>query len=136
MVRRSRGAEFARDQEGKMAYSVITVFGGAGFLGRSIVSALARQGAHVRVACRRPDEALRCKPMGDVGQVAPVAARRHEHGIHDEPTHRQLRDREIQHHQKPRLHCRPFSPPDRAPTRRHGCVSPLRLLSRGTAAVN
>lgn len=57
-----------------MAYSVVTVFGGAGFLGRSIVSALARQGAHVRVACRRPDEALRCKPMGDVGQVAPVAA--------------------------------------------------------------
>jgi NADH dehydrogenase len=64
----------ARDQEGKMAYSVVTVFGGAGFLGRSIVSSLARQGAHVRVACRRPDEALRCKPMGDVGQVTPVAA--------------------------------------------------------------
>ena len=57
-----------------MAYSVVTVFGGAGFLGRPIVNALARQGAHVRVACRRPDEALRCKPMGDVGQVAPVAA--------------------------------------------------------------
>ena len=57
-----------------MAYSVVTVFGGAGFLGRSVVGALARQGAHVRVACRRPDEALRCKPMGDVGQVAPVAA--------------------------------------------------------------
>ncbi|MCZ6604215.1 MAG: complex I NDUFA9 subunit family protein [Alphaproteobacteria bacterium] len=57
-----------------MAYSVVAVFGGAGFLGRSIVSALARQGAHVRIACRRPDEAQRCKPMGDVGQVAPVAA--------------------------------------------------------------
>ena len=57
-----------------MAYRVVTVFGGAGFLGRSVVSALAHEGAHVRVACRRPDEALRCKPMGDVGQVAPVAA--------------------------------------------------------------
>jgi NADH dehydrogenase len=57
-----------------MAYNVVTVFGGAGFLGRSIVNTLARQGALVRVACRRPDEALRCKPMGDVGQVAPVAA--------------------------------------------------------------
>ena len=57
-----------------MAFSVVTVFGGAGFLGRSIVGELARQGAQVRVACRRPDEALRCKPMGDVGQVAPVAA--------------------------------------------------------------
>ena len=57
-----------------MAYSVVTVFGGAGFLGRAVVSALARQGAHVRVAGRRPDEALRCKPMGDVGQVASVPA--------------------------------------------------------------
>ena len=57
-----------------MTYSVVTVFGGAGFLGRSIVSALAREGAHLRVARRRPDEALRCKPMGDVGQVVPVAA--------------------------------------------------------------
>jgi NADH dehydrogenase len=74
VVRITCGAAFGRDQEGKMAYSVVTVFGGAGFLGRSVVSSLARQGAHVRVACRRPDEALRCKPMGDVGQVAPVAA--------------------------------------------------------------
>ena len=57
-----------------MAYNVVTVFGGAGFLGRSVVAALARQGTHVRVACRRPNDALRCKPMGDVGQVVPVAA--------------------------------------------------------------
>lgn len=57
-----------------MANDVVTVFGGAGFLGRSVVRALARRGAQVRVACRRPDEALRCKPMGDVGQVVPVAA--------------------------------------------------------------
>ena len=57
-----------------MVYNVVTVFGGSGFLGRSVVGALARRGAHVRVACRRPDEALRCKPMGDVGQVAPMAA--------------------------------------------------------------
>lgn len=57
-----------------MAYGVITVFGGAGFLGRAVVRTLARQGAMVRVACRRPDEAMRCKPMGDVGQVVPVAA--------------------------------------------------------------
>jgi NADH dehydrogenase len=57
-----------------MKYGVVTVFGGAGFLGRYVVRALARGGARVRVACRRPDDALRCKPMGDVGQIAPVAA--------------------------------------------------------------
>jgi uncharacterized protein YbjT (DUF2867 family) len=57
-----------------MAQKVVTVFGGAGFLGRAVVTSLARHGAQVRVACRRPDEALRCKPTGDVGQVAPIAA--------------------------------------------------------------
>jgi uncharacterized protein YbjT (DUF2867 family) len=56
-----------------MKDSVVTVFGGAGFVGRYVVRALAAEGARVRVACRRPDEALRCKPMGDVGQVVPVA---------------------------------------------------------------
>jgi uncharacterized protein YbjT (DUF2867 family) len=57
-----------------MAIGTVTVFGGAGFIGRYVVQALARDGARIRVACRRPDEALRLKPMGDVGQVAPVAA--------------------------------------------------------------
>lgn len=57
-----------------MGLGVVTVFGGAGFLGRYVVRALVRKGARVRVVCRRPDEALRCKPMGDVGQVVPVAA--------------------------------------------------------------
>ncbi len=57
-----------------MNYGVVTVFGGAGFLGRYVVRALARRGARVRVACRRPDDALRCKPMGDVGQIVPVPA--------------------------------------------------------------
>ena len=57
-----------------MNLGVVTVFGGAGFLGRYVVRALVQKGARVRVVCRRPDEALRCKPMGDVGQVIPVAA--------------------------------------------------------------
>jgi len=57
-----------------MNHSVVTVFGGAGFVGRYVVRALAQQGAQVRVACRRPEEAMRCKPMGDVGQIVPVAA--------------------------------------------------------------
>jgi len=57
-----------------MDFGIVTVFGGAGFVGRAVVRELARAGARVRVACRRPDEALRCKPMGDVGQIVPVAA--------------------------------------------------------------
>lgn len=57
-----------------MDLGVVTVFGGTGFLGRYVVRALVRKGARVRVVCRRSDEALRCKPMGDVGQVVPVAA--------------------------------------------------------------
>ncbi len=57
-----------------MKHNVVTVFGGAGFVGRYVVRALAQQGVRVRVACRRPEEAMRCKPMGDVGQIVPVAA--------------------------------------------------------------
>lgn len=57
-----------------MGPGVVTVFGGSGFVGRHVVQALARQGARVRVVCRRTEEALVCKPMGDVGQIVPVAA--------------------------------------------------------------
>ncbi len=57
-----------------MDIGVVTVFGGAGFIGRYVVQALARAGASVRVACRRPEEANACLPMGDVGQIVPVAA--------------------------------------------------------------
>jgi len=57
-----------------MGPGVVTVFGGSGFVGRYVVQALARQGARIRVVCRRTEEALSCKPMGDVGQIVPVAA--------------------------------------------------------------
>lgn len=57
-----------------MAQSLVTVFGGSGFVGRHVVSRLAQQGWQVRVAVRRPDEALFLKPAGVVGQVTPVAA--------------------------------------------------------------
>jgi NADH dehydrogenase len=52
----------------------VTVFGGAGFLGRHIVRRLAAQGAVVRVAVRDPEDALFLKPMGEVGQIVPMAA--------------------------------------------------------------
>jgi uncharacterized protein YbjT (DUF2867 family) len=65
-----------------MARQLATVFGGSGFIGRYIVQRLARRGWMVRVAIRRPDEALFLKPMGDVGQITPVAANiRHERSV-------------------------------------------------------
>lgn len=57
-----------------MARGLVTVFGGSGFIGRYVVQRLARAGWQVRVAVRRPDEALFLKTAGDVGQVTPVAA--------------------------------------------------------------
>jgi uncharacterized protein YbjT (DUF2867 family) len=53
---------------------VITVFGGAGFVGRHVVRALARKGWRIRVACRRPDLANHLQPLGRVGQIHAVQA--------------------------------------------------------------
>jgi NADH dehydrogenase len=65
-----------------MAVRLATVFGGSGFIGRYIVQRLAKRGWLVRVAVRRPDEALFLKPMGDVGQITPVAANlRHQGSV-------------------------------------------------------
>ena len=52
----------------------VTVFGGAGFVGRTIVRELARRGARVTVGCRDVERAKFLKPMGAVGQVTPVKA--------------------------------------------------------------
>jgi len=52
----------------------VTVFGGAGFVGRHVVQRLARAGALVTVASRDTIAAAYLKPMGDVGQVTPVHA--------------------------------------------------------------
>lgn len=51
-----------------------TVFGGSGFIGRYVTQRLARAGWRVRVAVRRPNEALFVRPYGVVGQVEPVQA--------------------------------------------------------------
>jgi uncharacterized protein YbjT (DUF2867 family) len=56
------------------ANRLVTVFGGSGFLGRSIVRALANQGWRIRVAVRRPDLAAFLQPIGGVGQIQPVQA--------------------------------------------------------------
>lgn len=51
---------------------LVTIYGGSGFVGRYIARRLARDGWRIRVACRRPNEALFVKPYGAVGQVEPV----------------------------------------------------------------
>ncbi len=57
-----------------MKERLVTVFGGSGFIGRYIVERLAREGAQVRVAVRRPNEALFLKPLGELGQIRLMAA--------------------------------------------------------------
>ncbi len=52
-----------------MRGDVITVFGGSGFIGRYVTRSLAKAGARIRVATRRPHLALDLKVTGDVGQV-------------------------------------------------------------------
>jgi uncharacterized protein YbjT (DUF2867 family) len=54
--------------------SLVTVFGGSGFLGRHVVRALARRGYRIRVAVRRPDLAGYLQPLGRVGQIHAVQA--------------------------------------------------------------
>lgn len=51
---------------------LVTIYGGSGFVGRYIARRLAREGWRIRVACRRPNEALFVKTYGGVGQVEPV----------------------------------------------------------------
>ena len=51
---------------------LVTIYGGSGFLGRYIARRLAREGWRIRIAVRRPNEALFVRPYGAVGQVEPV----------------------------------------------------------------
>jgi len=53
---------------------LVTIFGGSGFLGRYIARRMAADGWRVRVAVRRPNEAIFVRPYGVVGQVEPVLA--------------------------------------------------------------
>jgi uncharacterized protein YbjT (DUF2867 family) len=51
---------------------LVTIYGGSGFVGRYIARRMAKAGWRVRVAVRRPNEALFIKTYGAVGQVEPV----------------------------------------------------------------
>jgi uncharacterized protein YbjT (DUF2867 family) len=54
--------------------TLVTVFGGSGFLGRSVVRALCKRDYRVRVAVRRPELAGHLQPLGRVGQIHAVQA--------------------------------------------------------------
>src|SRR5450759_2359819 len=54
--------------------TLITVYGGSGFLGRHVVRALAKRNYLIRVAVRRPDLANHLQPLGRVGQIHAVQA--------------------------------------------------------------
>ena len=54
--------------------TLVTVYGGSGFVGRHVVRALARRGYRIRVAVRRPELAGHLQPLGRVGQIHAVQA--------------------------------------------------------------
>ncbi len=54
--------------------TLVTVFGGSGFLGRHVVRALANRNYRIRVAVRRPELAFHLQPLGGVGQIEAVQA--------------------------------------------------------------
>jgi uncharacterized protein YbjT (DUF2867 family) len=51
---------------------LVTIYGGSGFVGRYIARRMAKEGWRVRVAVRRPNEAMFVRTYGVVGQVEPV----------------------------------------------------------------
>ena len=54
--------------------ALVTIYGGSGFIGRHVVSAIAKTGARMRVAVRRPELAGHLQPLGGVGQINAVQA--------------------------------------------------------------
>ncbi|AMN38793.1 complex I NDUFA9 subunit family protein [Rhodoplanes sp. Z2-YC6860] len=54
--------------------TLITIFGGSGFVGRHVVRALARRQYRMRIAVRRPDLTGHLQPLGRVGQIHAVQA--------------------------------------------------------------
>jgi NADH dehydrogenase len=54
--------------------ALVTIYGGSGFIGRHLVGAIAKTGARMRVAVRRPELAGHLQPLGGVGQINAVQA--------------------------------------------------------------
>ena len=64
----------ARNDRQSNSDTLVTVYGGSGFLGRHVVRALAKRDYRIRVAVRRPDLAGHLQPLGKVGQIHAVQA--------------------------------------------------------------
>src|SRR6202012_3037360 len=76
-VRESSRIPLADQQEPPMASNLdtlVTVFGGSGFLGGNVVRPLAKRDYRIRVAVRRPELAGHLQPLGKVGQIHAVQA--------------------------------------------------------------
>jgi uncharacterized protein YbjT (DUF2867 family) len=54
--------------------TLVTVFGGSGFLGRHVVRALCKRDYRLRIGIRRPELAGHLQPIGKVGQISLVQA--------------------------------------------------------------
>jgi uncharacterized protein YbjT (DUF2867 family) len=54
--------------------TLVTVYGGSGFLGRAVVRSLCKRDYRIRVAVRRPELAGHLQPLGKVGQIHAVQA--------------------------------------------------------------
>ena len=54
--------------------TLVTVFGGSGFVGRNVGRALCKRDYRIRVAVRRPELAGHLQPLGRVGQIHAVQA--------------------------------------------------------------
>lgn len=56
------------------AQSIVTIFGGGGFVGRYVSEALLRAGVRLRIAQRHPRRAYRVQTLGAVGQLSFISA--------------------------------------------------------------
>ena len=56
-----------------MKQKTITIIGGSGFVGRSVVEKLAKTGAPIIILTRNADKAKMLKPLGDVGQITAIS---------------------------------------------------------------
>jgi uncharacterized protein YbjT (DUF2867 family) len=54
--------------------TLVTIFGGSGFLGRNVVRELCKRDYRIRIAVRRPELAGHLQPAGKVGQIHAIQA--------------------------------------------------------------
>src|SRR3954451_2114222 len=54
--------------------TLVTIFGGSGFLGRNVVRELCKRDYRIRIAVRRPELAGELQPAGKVRQIHAIQA--------------------------------------------------------------